>query len=110
MVEINKYWRSIFFVPWCKTLLASKTVSQAPPIDEHFDLFDIFYPTFPLSCVWNSAMVPIMFYKLQTCSDNGKSADFLFNCPLVTSHTLYFRLLAPPLLRSFFEVLFLNLY
>ena len=22
-----KYWRSIFFIPWCKTLLTSKTVS-----------------------------------------------------------------------------------
>ena len=37
MVETNKYWRSVFFVPWYKTLWKSKTVSQGPPTDEHFD-------------------------------------------------------------------------
>ena len=45
---------------------------------------------------------------LPTCSDNGKSADFLFNCLLVTSHTPHFTLLAPALLRISFEVLFLK--
>ena len=49
-----------------------------------------FYPTFPLSCVWNSAMFSVMFYKLRTCSGNTESADFLLKCLLVTSHTLYF--------------------
>ena len=43
MVEISKYWRSIFFVQcWCKTLLTRKTVSQAPPTDEHFDFSGCF--------------------------------------------------------------------
>ena len=46
---------------------------------------------------------------LPTCSDNGKSADFLFNCLLVTSHTPHFTLLAPTLLGISFGVLFLNL-
>ena len=27
MIEIKKYWRSIFFIPWCKTLLTSRAVS-----------------------------------------------------------------------------------
>ena len=34
-----------------------------------------FYLTFPLSCVWNSAMFPIMFYKLF----NANSTVFLFS-------------------------------
>ena len=38
------------------------------------------YPTFPFSCVWNSVMFSIMFYKLQTCSDSANSYDFFSKC------------------------------
>ena len=41
-----------------------------------------FYQTFSLSCVLNSSMFPIIFYKFWTCSNN-----FLFKCLLVTSYT-----------------------
>ena len=53
-----------------------------------------------------SAMFPIMFYKLRTCSDNAKSTE----CLLVTSHTLHFPLLASTLIATSLEFLFLNLY
>ena len=41
-----------------------------------------FCQTFSLSCVLNSSMFPIIFYKFWTCSNN-----FLFKCLLVTSYT-----------------------
>ena len=62
-------------------------------------------PRFPLSCVWNSAIIP-MFYKLQTCSDNAGSVNFLFKYLLATPHTLNFTFFASTLLRISFAVLF----
>ena len=51
-----------------------------------------FYPIFSLSRVWNSAIFPIMFYKLRTCSDNTKSADFRVKCLPVASSFHFVRL------------------
>ena len=56
-----------------------------------------FYPTFPLSCVWNSAIFPIMFYRLQTYSDNAKSADFLLSVSLLLP--IHFSSRCLPLIR-----------
>ena len=47
MVEINKYWRLIFLVPWCKTYLTCKAVSQAPPTNENSDLPECLKNAFP---------------------------------------------------------------
>ena len=67
-----------------------------------------FHLTLHLSCVWNSAMFPIMFHKLF----NANSTVFLFfsffKCLFVTSYTLHLTLFTSTLLYS--EVLFLLLF
>ena len=45
-----------------------------------------FYPTFPLSWVWNSPKFPTMFYILGTCSDKFLLSVSLLLPILFTSH------------------------
>ena len=60
-----------FWILLCREVKAQKLIH-----DTHSMLFSHprFYLTFPLSCVWNSAMFPIVFYKLF----NANSTVFLF--------------------------------
>ena len=60
-----------FWILLCREVRAQKLIH-----DTNSMLFSQprFYLTFPLSCVWNSAMFPIMFYKLF----NANSTLFLF--------------------------------
>ena len=60
-----------FWILRCRDVKAQKLIH-----DTHSMLFSQpqFYLTFPLSCVWNSAMFPVMFYKLF----NANSTFFLF--------------------------------
>ena len=68
------------------------------------------YLTFPLSCVWNSTMFPIMFYKVLTQIAPSFFFSVFFKCLFITSRTLHFTLLPPPLLYSEVLFLFLILY
>ena len=60
-----------FWILLCREVRAQKLLH-----DTNSMLFSqpLFYSTFPLSCVWNSAMFPIMLYKLF----NANSTVFLF--------------------------------
>ena len=60
-----------FWILLCREVRAQKLLH-----DTNSMVFSqpLFYLTFPLSCVWNSAMFPIMFYKLF----NANSTVFLF--------------------------------
>ena len=59
-----------FWILLCRKIRAQKLIH-----DTNSMLFSQprFYPTFPLSCFWNSAMFPIVFYKLF----NANSTAFL---------------------------------
>ena len=63
-------------------------------------------PWYRQSCFSASTMFPIMFHKLQTCSNNAKSTDFRYNCLVVASHTLHFTLFTTILFRISFKFCF----
>ena len=69
-----------------------------------FTCLKLYYVSYCVLHVWNSIMFPIMFYV--TCSDNAKSADCLFKCHLVTSHTPHFTLLISTLIRMIWSSTF----
>ena len=48
-----------------------------------------FYPTFRLSCVWSSHMLPTIFCKLQTCSDKVSPCHFPYSSLDVVRLLLY---------------------
>ena len=48
------------YVPWCKTLLTSKTVDQTLPTDEHFDLagcLKMYFQSISVLCGLSTSML-----------------------------------------------------
>ena len=65
-----------------------------------------FYPTFSLSCVWNSLYFLLCFANCEHAATTQRAPIFVLSVSLLLLH---FTLFACTLLRMSFEVLFLNL-
>ena len=103
--KVSKY--GVFYGPYF-LVFRLNTGKYGPEKIPYLDTFHT-VPTFPLSCVWNNAMFPIMFHKLRTCSNNAKSANFFSEVSPCYFPYSYLTLFACTLLRISFEALFLNL-